>query len=483
MTFPDMVRDKASRYALQVFVVTGSSSTRFGQGIYSIKNTIWWNHIGSYLIIDQSRNGCSKAYEILWTAWNMNLLHAKFICNHGMNRLLIYSYNPFTSQAPRLWKRTNAHRGKNDHPWTLFVEAYQKTKKICHELDFDKTRDLGGYAIRTSVKYVEGWFYLDLQKTGLDSFGGFGGTIGKMIFEALNATPASRISDRKVPLGLITEEEKIYGQLMEVIDGKSDVILVPRNQRLVSNLATTIPLTKTGIAVAIKHRVHVSQSEKLMKVIDNCSKISVAIVLFSTLMFLKFLEQQSLMTAFLNIIRLVCNTSLLKLPTYVAPSIYLTSVFFFAVTITGIYQGKLASLLTHSVHQPLINSNGELVDSDNTIYTDVNTGRLLDDTALKGHFVKVHISECVSFSLNDSSVICVSDRRYLFSRKKKNKFDISHNNLMEYSTVYVVRKDWPLQDRFDRIILKLSYANLIDYQFQKEYKALIPVTNFHKKEH
>ena len=409
----------------------------------------------------------------------MNLLHAKFICNHGTNGLLIYSYNPFTSQAPRPWKRTNTHRGINDHPWTLFVEAYQKTKKICQELDFDKTRDLGGYAIRTSVKDVEGWFHLDLQKTGLDSFGEFGGTIVKKIFKALNATPTTRISDRKVPLGLITDEEQIYGQLMEVIDGKSDIILVPRNRRLVSNLATTTPFTKTGITGAIKRPAQMSQLEKLIKVIDDSSKIGVAIVLFAILIFLKFLEQQPLMTAFLNIIRLVCNTSFLKLPTYVAPRIYLTSVFFFAVTITGIYQGKLASLLTHSVYQPLINSNGELVDSDHTIYTDVNTGRLLDDTALKRHFVKVHISECVSFLLNDSSAVCISDRPYLLALKKKNKFYVSNNNLMEYSTVYVIREDWPLQDRFDRIILTLSEANLINYQ--KERDALLTVSKFYTK--
>ena len=316
-TIPSMVRDKASRHALQVFVVTASSSTTFEQVINTIKNTIWWDHMGSYIIINQSRKGCSNAYKIIWTAWNMNLLHAKFICSHWTNILLIYSYNPFTRQAPRPWKRTTTHRGENDHPRTLFVRAYQKTNEICQEFDFDKTNDLGGYTVRTSVKDVEGWFHLDLQKTGLDSFAEFGGIIGKMIFKAINVTPEMLISDQTISLRSITNKEQTYGQLLEVIDGKSDIILMPRNQFLVPNLTTTGPIIKSGVTVATKRRAGMSQLEKLKKVIDNRSTNGVAIVLFATLIFLKFLVQQPLMTAFLNTIRLVCNTSLLKLPTYV----------------------------------------------------------------------------------------------------------------------------------------------------------------------
>ena len=476
-----MVRDKASRQPLQVFMVAASSSTRFGQGIYSIKNTIWWNHMGSYLIIDQSRNGCSKAYGILWTAWNMNLLHAKFICNHGTNELLIYSYNPFTSQAPRPWKRTTTRRGKNDYPWTVFVKAYQKTKKLCQELDFDKTRDLGGYAIRTSVKDVEGWFDLDLKKTGLDSFGGFSGVISKIIFEAMNATPETRVTDRTVPIGTITEDKKTYGQLLEVVDGKSDIILQPRSQLFALKLTTTIPVIKTDITAAIKHRSQMSELEKLMKVLDNSSKIGVVIVLFATLIFLKFLERQPLIKALLNMIRLVCNTSLLKLPTYEAPRIYLAFVFFFVVTLTGIYQGKLASLLTHSIRRPLINSHGKLADSDYTIYSNLNIENLIDVRALNGRFVRINTSDCVSHILKDSSAVCVHERSHLLALQKKKDFYVSTKNLAELSLVYVVREDWPLQDRVDQIILRLSEANLINYQFQKERNALSPVLKFYEK--
>ena len=470
-----MVRDKSSRHALQVFVMTASSSAQFEQGINTIKNTVWWNHMGSYLIMDESRRGCSNAYEILWTAWNMNLLHAKFICNHWTNKLLIYSYNPFTSQAPRPWKQTTTHRGNNDHPWTLFVMAYEKTKKICQELDFDKTNNLGGYAIRTSVKDVEGWFHLDLQKTSLDSFGGFGGVFGRMIFKAVNATPKMLISDRTVPLGSVNDENYTYSQLLEVIDGKSDIILVPRNQLFVLNLTTTVPFITTGLTVAIKDHIEMSQLEKLLRVIDNSSKIGVVIVLFATLIFLKFLERQPLMGAFLNIIRLVCNTSLLKLPTYVTPRIYLAFIFFFVVTITGIYQGKWASLLTHPVHLPVINNYGELVDSDYTVYGNTNIRWFLNNTDIRGRFVKIERSDCPSFLSNDSSAICIADTSYLLALAVNNHFYVSSRDLMKFNVVYVIRENWPLQDRINRIIVRLSEASLNNYEFQKERNPFVSV--------
>ena len=436
--------------------------------------------MGSYLIMDESRKGCSNAYEILWTAWNMNLLHAKFICNHWTNKLLIYSYNPFTSQAPRPWKQTTTHRGKNDHPWTLFVMAYQKTKTICQELDFDKTNNLEGYAIRTSVKDVEGWFHLDLQKTGLDSFGGFGGLFGKLIFEAVNATPKMLISDHTVPLGFVNNENYTNSQLLEVIDGKSDIILVPRNQLYVLNLTTTVPFIRTSITVAIKHDVEMSQLQKLLKVIDDSSKIGVVIVLFATLIFLKFLERQPLMGAFLNIIRLVCNTSLLKLPTYVAPRIYLAFVFFFVVTITGIYQGKLASVLTHSVYPPLINNYGELVGSEHTIYSESHITGFLNNTAIRGRIVNIERSDCAAFLLNDSSAVCISDRSYLLAVAVENHFYVASKDLKEFDVVYVIREDWPLQARINQVISRLIEAYLNNYQFQKERNLLKRSILLHK---
>ena len=56
------------RYRLQNFVVTASSSTSLKKTLQVVKNTLWWNHMASFLIIDSPtplNNGCSKAFNIL----------------------------------------------------------------------------------------------------------------------------------------------------------------------------------------------------------------------------------------------------------------------------------------------------------------------------------------------------------------------------------------------------------------------------------
>ena len=110
--------------------------------------------MASVLIIDSPtplHHGCSRVFEILSTAWKMNLLHAKFLCHHESKSSLIYSYNPYTDQAPLPWQLEKTYRIKNKHPWTLLVRQYQESEEICKDLDFDKTKDLGGYEIRGST--------------------------------------------------------------------------------------------------------------------------------------------------------------------------------------------------------------------------------------------------------------------------------------------------------------------------------------------
>ena len=149
------------RHKLQTFLFSVSTVTKLEKILKHLKTTKWWNHMASFLIIDRPPpfdQGCSKAFNILSTAWEMNLLHAKFICQHKSQGPLIYSYNPYTNQAPLPWQVEKTYRIKNEHPWTLLVRSYQDGQEICKDLDFDQTKDLGGYEIRASVipEYIDG---------------------------------------------------------------------------------------------------------------------------------------------------------------------------------------------------------------------------------------------------------------------------------------------------------------------------------------
>ena len=183
--------------------------------------------MASFFIINDSRFGCSYAYDMLWTAWKMNLLNTKFVCIHWTNRLLIFGYNPYTRQAPRTWQHVSTYRGVNDHPWTLFMREYQEKRGICDELEFQKNNDLEGYVIQSSVRNVAEWWRTDPKKTGVDSFGKIGGVIAGWIFSALNATPQILIRGKNTHLGTMNASGYVFGQLLDVINGTSDIVLVP----------------------------------------------------------------------------------------------------------------------------------------------------------------------------------------------------------------------------------------------------------------
>ena len=203
--------------------------------------------MASILIIDESLSrdqDCSNAFKILSTAWKMNLLHAKLICHHKSTGPLIYSYNPYTNQAPLPWQLVETYRRKNNHPWTLLVRFYQDSQEICKDLDFDKTKDLGGYETRLSsfsVRLDKNWY-----NTNLESISSLSGILLHYVFHALNST-----------VKIFVESPKSIFNL--TASGFADMSLDAWYQQSNFNTSMTYPCGRSGLASMIQYRGHLSQ--------------------------------------------------------------------------------------------------------------------------------------------------------------------------------------------------------------------------------
>ena len=240
--------DPASRQKLQTFLVSTSTVTKLERILQNLKTSQWWNHMASFLIIDRPKlleQGCSKAFRILSTAWKMNLLNAKFICHHESKGPLIYSYNPYTNQAPIPWQIEKTYRIKNEHPWTLLVRSYQDSQEICKDLDFDQTKDLGGYQIRASI------YSWDINKnsssSNLESVTGMNAILIRNVFGALNSTIKMFTTEHSAKLHNMT------------ISGFADICLDPLYQQNDFNISMTNPYLLSGPAAITKHRGQLSQ--------------------------------------------------------------------------------------------------------------------------------------------------------------------------------------------------------------------------------
>ena len=453
------------RHILQNFVVIASSSTSLKKTLQDVKNTLWWNHMASFLIIDSPtplNNGCSKAFNILWTAWKMNILHATYICQHESKGALIYSYNPYTNQAPLPWKVERTYRIKNEHPYTLLVRGYQDSQEMCKDQHFDKTMDLGGYEIRAIIHSLA----IDTNNPTLESVTGNFGNNARYLFRALNAS--SKIS----------VYEPSYDFSDSIHRGVIDVILMEWYQQNDFSTSMTYPHGISGLQSITQHRGYESQIGKLLQVLDYSSRYAVFIVFFVTFIFFKFFLRRSVTSSFLNIVLLISNAALPNLPNNVATRIYLSSLFMFMVTIQGIYQGQLASL-------PALPNVDTLKDLENlayTVYTHKTNGGYFEKSNFSGRIVLLEDFDCENYALKDDSAACVRDGWFLVDAATKPNLHLSNGMAMNMYLVYPIRGDWPVEERWNTIMSRLFEANILEYVREKELKLLISKAKYSAKE-
>ena len=456
-------------YKLRTFVVTTSSTTSLKKTLQNVKNTSWWNHMASFLIIDSPTlldNGCSKAYNILSTAWKMNILYATFICQHKSKGPLIYSFNPYTNQAPLPWQVEKTSRMKNEHPWTLLVRGYQDSQEICEDLHFDKTQNLGGYETRAIIYSTD----IDTNNPNLEAVTEKSGISVRYLFRALNSSAK------------ISVYESSYDVADVIRRGLSDINLMEWYQQNDFNTSMTYPHGFSGLQSITQYRGYKSQIRKLLQVLDYSSRYAVFIVFCVTFLFLKFFLQQSVTSAFLNIVLLICNAALPNLSNNLATRIYLSSVFILMVTIQGIYQGQLASLLTKEVALPNVDTMEDLQSLEYTVYTHKTLVRYFETSNYTGRVVSLETFGCDNYVLKDDSAACVDDDWFLVAAASKSHLHLSNGMSMNMYLVYLIREDWPVEKRWNAIISRLFEAHILEYVRLKKLKSFYSKLKYSEEE-
>ena len=470
-------------YKLRVFVVTASSAMVLNNTLNNVKTSLWWNHMATFLILVESasRYECSNAYDILWIAWKKDLLNGKFLCLDQSNQTLIYSYNPYSIYAPDPWKFVSSYPGKNNHPWTLFVGNYRDlVSDNCRDLEFKTTNDLNGYEISYTAKDITSLWHTKLNKTGVDSFGGPLGKKAEMLYRALNASArlvcqfGSNLKSRR--------SSKLECDLLrEVIDGHTEISLIHRYYTDIQNMSIIYPLWESGLSVATQYRGHESELSKIWRVIDISSWIGVSVITLITLICFKYCLHQPLFVALLNIFRLACNSSLLAIPNNVAVRIYLACVFVFIITMQGIFQGKLASLLTKEVLLPNVETMEQLVDSPYTIYVYKEWLNYFTESGFEGRVISTRVPSCIKYVLNASTAACINEGSVLVYHAAKRNLHMSRNNIYEKYYTYAIRDDWPLEQRVNEILSRLTESCVMNYKWEKELHKFSRILNAHRE--
>ena len=466
----DYLDHLASRHKLQVFLVSISPVKNLTTILKELRTSKWWNHMASFLIIDNSTSsdqGCSKAFKILRTAWKMNLLYAKFICHDKSKGPLMYSYNPYTNQAPIPWHANGTYNGTHGikHPWTLLVQSYQDSQKICSNLDFDQAKDLDHYKIRTGVFSSN----RNSSRTRVKGIHALNQIILVEIFRVLK----SRIRVLK-----ITSDKRLF-KLTRL--GLIDISLDPWLMKHYTNMQMTYPHGFAEVAFITQRRGNLSQIEKLLRVIDPLSRYAIVLVCFITFIFLKFFLRQSVTSAILTVVRLICNAAIPNLPNNIATRIYLSGLFIFMMSLQGFYQGNMASLLTKPMALPNVQTLEDLQNFNYTIYGNKYMKFYFKNWSYRGRVVSLHGSKCVQYVLRDDSAACVNYRHQLIHMAKKYDLHLG-DTITPRFLAYIIREDWPLEKRFNIMISHLVESNIVEYLFMKYRDPILRKKKFHEKE-
>ncbi|XP_043282301.1 uncharacterized protein [Venturia canescens] len=475
-----------SRHKLQVFAVMVPSSLELERALVHIKQSRWWNHMAQFYIIDSTDGeiGCSGAFEFLWRAWTTNILGAKFVCNDGVKGPFIYAFNPYTKSAPSPWRFTKSYKGVNDHPWALFKRKFNNNENICKNIDFDQTRNAGGYEVRYAMSQHE----MPPKGSKATTFVRFA-AIDKylhMMSHYMNISLKTLLYSRGESLGFLDNEGKGHGMLSDLTNGRADLISRYIAQQSIPELPATYPIVYGKYFAVTQNTAYISQWHKIVSILDVYSRIGLLVVCILTVMFLRYALGQSFMIAILNIWRLICNSCLTKLPNNLGPRIYLACLLIFVVVLQGVYQGKWAALMTRQIRYPNINNKRDLIDSDYVIYGRINDSLVFSNPAFNNRYVGINYDNesCIDYLLQNSSIACVSGRSYLLKSVIKLKLHMSHNQypVHEFALSQPVRPDWPMQEKLNWLNLRYVESGIFDHVYETTYGEDERILDFRRYE-
>lgn len=441
------------RHKLQLFIIETSSWQLLDATIRNnIRQTIWWNHMASYIILDRSPGCVNEVVQsYLLLAWYRKMLNVKVMCyDHKVGRTIV-SYNPFTGQAPAPWQRIGVVTKNIQHPFTLFSRNYRRSNEICVHLDMDKTKNLDGYAI-----VVEGLAptadYTIGSKTLLSSADQQTSThdrifdiIGRFMNGSLHYTNQTRWHERTMYADIDKKTTTMHGAWVDK--------------------AITYPHVQITMIIVSKFRRPNPQQSAVLTGIDIYSRIGMAIADLITVLFLKFFIRQALMPALIDLVRIACNNPMINLARTDLPRIYLASFLSSAAIMHVFYQSSLASLMTSQISLRNADTVEDLLDYDFKIYgLPLSTPRV-DIPGFKERFTKIqgtHAVSCIQHAQHNLSTACIWWQfDSVIEMARKSNLHVGRDYVMAVYGGFKIRQGWPLEERVNIIVGRLVEGDLL----------------------
>lgn len=107
-------------HLLKYFIIAEIDLPSLKLALHKLKESIWWNVYGFFTIQKIQLNSCNEAYDYLKVIWSFKILSTIFVCKGLDSRIELHTFNPYSDYAPVVWKKYDASKQVNGHPFYLF---------------------------------------------------------------------------------------------------------------------------------------------------------------------------------------------------------------------------------------------------------------------------------------------------------------------------------------------------------------------------
>lgn len=467
-------------------LIVASSDSILAMVLEDMRNSIWWNHEGRFLVVNKDvNNGCRIARLSLSTIWAFNVLSAIYLCYNHLRQLILYTFNPYTNLAPEFWSEVLGSMN-----WTLLLHAFEAPltaetlsahskyirlfhvcsnssiydycilydgfferctvfgsneldQFICHSIYFDKVRNLNGYNLKAF--YSRDSRFIDYTPT-INHAGCSYGEPGIMctVLNHINAGVTTTIVDDY----FLDEQGEPQGPLKDVLTGIIDFTIHTYflsgfyKEQLYPFDADCIRIISAKDTAKNFNIVMHGFSLKVWLFFIVSSAVCVVI--------LKYALEQSVSTAALEFVRMILSASTLEEPRKLYGQILLITLVIACFAMNTFLMSYLSAMVTVSEHSPTIDTVDDLINSNLSIYGSEELLNYMLREEIRDHYrVTEEFTECLDRLFAGERLVCIRETGILgFYVYENATIHISKHALISIPYTNVMSEDSPLRIKF-----------------------------------
>ena len=307
----------------------------------------------------------------------------------------------------------------------------------------------------------------DLTKAGYGKLTGVYHRILSTIFEYVNATLTIKWSRDLV---FFNNDGEAVGLLKDITTKTADIVMFPSSARLIFYLwkIQSYPFSTVRIKFLTSKLIR-NPIDVLSLNLDQSAWLLFITIGFASIVCLRHIQKRSMSSAILEFVRILTNGTFLSKPRATRKRILLISTVAATVTVNCFIQCRLSMDRIVPYRSEIVDSIGDLLKSNLTIYGSPTMKDLASTKALESRYRNYDygLTNCRKILEEKPNVACLLGDIHLPKYITTNIY-VSKNSWSEGGVSLILATESPLGYSFNRILLKMSEGGFIILFFDRE---------------